>query len=176
MKFFTGDQHFNHKTIIEACERPFKNVWAMNAYMIDQWNKVVEKGDVVYHLGDFALPNKGDGMEVKEIVEQLHGQIHLIKGNHDDKNLKLFKNLFVKIVSLEYIKIDYINKKQRSRQKIMLCHYPMLSWRTSHHGSWHLHGHVHGRMAIRRGCLDIGVDATNFIPISEEEIPHLIWE
>lgn len=169
MKFFTGDHHFNHKKIIEACERPFKNVWAMNAYMIDRWNDVVKKGDLVYHLGDFALPNKGDGMEVKDIVNTLNGQIHLIKGNHDDKNLKLFKGLFVKIVDLEYIKLS-------TGQKVMLCHYPMASWRASHHGSWHLHGHVHGRMATRRSCLDVGVDATNFIPISEEEIPHLIWE
>lgn len=169
MKFFSADQHFNHKSIIEACERPFKNVWAMNAYMIDRWNDVVEKGDVVYHLGDFALPNKGDGNDVEDIVKQLNGQIHLIKGNHDDKNLKLFKGLFIKIVSLEYIKLS-------TGQKVMLCHYPMLSWRASHHGSWHLHGHVHGRIGMRRSCLDVGVDATNFIPLSEEEIPHLIWE
>ena len=135
MKYFTADQHWNHKNIIEGCERPFKNVWAMNAYMIEQWNAVVKEGDLVYHLGDFALPNKGDGMDVREIVDQLHGQIYLIKGNHDDKNIKLFTDLFMKTVDIAYIKLS-------TKQKVMLCHYPMLSWRASHHGSWHLHGNI----------------------------------
>lgn len=175
MKFFTADTHFNHRSIIEACERPFKNVWAMNAYMVEMWNKVIKKGDVVYHLGDFALPNKGDGDDVKDILDQLNGQMYLIIGNHDDKNIKLFEKNWgkeggiIKITHLAYIKLQ-------TGQKVMLCHYPMASWRASHHGSWHLHGHVHGRMAVRRSCLDVGVDATNFIPIAEDEIPHLIWE
>jgi len=169
MKFFTADTHFNHKNIIEACERPFKNVWSMNAYMIARWNEAVKGGDLVYHLGDFALPNKGDGHDVNEIIDRLNGQIYLIKGNHDDKNMILFKNKFQKIADLAYIKLN-------TGQKVMLCHYPMLSWRASYHGSWHLHGHTHGRMATRRGALDVGVDGNNFYLIPEEEIPHLIWE
>jgi calcineurin-like phosphoesterase family protein len=169
MKYFTSDTHFNHKSIIEACYRPFKNVWAMNAHMIKRWNEVVRDGDLVYHLGDFALPNKGDGQEIQEILDGLNGQIYLIRGNHDRKNMGLFGGKFIKIVDLAYIKLQ-------TGQKVMLCHYPMLSWRASHHGSWHLHGHAHGRMATRRGALDVGVDGNNFHLIGEDEIPHLIWE
>ena len=144
----------------------------MNRHMIDGWNEVVKDGDLVYHLGDFALPNKRDGDDVTDILLELKGQIYLIKGNHDDKNMNLFKgwkHKFAKICNLAYIKLQ-------TGQKVMLCHYPMLSWRASHYGSWHLHGHTHSRSKGRRGCLDVGVDNNDFKPIPEEQIPHLIWE
>ena len=89
-KFFTSDTHFNHKSIIQSCHREWKNVWAMNACMIERWNEVVKKGDIVYHLGDFALPNKGDGHDIEWIIDKLNGQIILIKGNplEDVTNIK----------------------------------------------------------------------------------------
>jgi calcineurin-like phosphoesterase family protein len=48
----------------------------------------------------------------------------------------------------------------------------MLSWHGSHRGSWHLHGHCHGRLpeepeALR---LDVGVDAHDYRPWHWEEI------
>ena len=169
MKYFTADTHFNHKSIIEACSRPFKNVWAMNTHIINMWNKVVKDGDLVYHLGDFAFPNRGDGMDVDKIVKRLKGQIYLIKGNHDDKNIRLFDGLFLKIVDIAYLRLD-------TGERVMLCHYPMLEWRRSCHGSLHLYGHSHGGAPKRKNCLDVGVDAWDFIPITEAEIPYLCEE
>jgi len=172
MKFFTADTHFNHQTIIEACGRPHRNVKAMNIDMISRWNKMVREGDLVYHLGDFALPNKGDGHSIDEILEQLNGQIYLIRGNHDDKNMNLYKNWthkFVKITHLAYIKLW-------NDKKVMLCHYPMLSWRASNYGTYHLHGHSHGNLPKRRLALDVGVDAVGFQPIPETVIPIKIWD
>ena len=141
----------------------------MNIDMISKWNKMVKTGDLVYHLGDFALPNKGDGHDVGEILEQLNGQIYLIRGNHDDKNMNLFKNWahkFVKITHLAYIKLW-------NSKKVMLCHYPMLTWRASCHGTYHLHGHSHGNIPKVRGrlALDVGVDVAGFRPIPERVIP-----
>ena len=167
MKYFIADHHFNHKGIIEACDRLFKDVWTMNAYMIDMWNAVVKDGDLVYHLGDFAFPNKGNGTDVKDIIKQLNGQIYLVKGNHDDKNIKLFEGLFVKIVDIAYLRLD-------TGERVMLCHYPMLTWRRSCHGSLHLHGHEHGSVPKRKNCLDVGVDVHNFTPIAEVDIPRLV--
>ena len=56
--FITADHHFNHKNIIEYCDRPFKTVEEMNNTMIEKWNNKVGKDDLVIHLGDFALGNK----------------------------------------------------------------------------------------------------------------------
>jgi len=173
MKFFTADTHFNHKSIIEACYRPFKNVWAMNSFMVEKWNEVVSKGDVVYHLGDFALPNKGDGHEIEDIIDKLAGTIILILGNHDERNLrKKHLEKFAKVVDLDYIKLVDNGNSYRA----MLCHYPMKTWRASCHGSWHLHGHSHGNLPDYGFAMDVGVDVHNFYPISEREIIDIMLE
>ena len=164
MKLFTADHHFNHKLLADI--REFKNVWAMNNHMVKCWNEVVKPGDIVYHLGDLCFPNKGDGWDVKDILAGLTGQIILILGNHDHKNMGLYKDCkkIVKMVDIEYIKLYKV-------RRVMLCHYPMLTWRASLHGSWHLHGHCHGNLPEMDGYrLDVGVDCHNFYPLTEYQV------
>src|SRR4030066_28737 len=52
--FFTADTHFNHANIIHYCRRPFSSIKEMNETLIAKWNAGMGKGDLVYHLGDFA--------------------------------------------------------------------------------------------------------------------------
>ncbi len=52
----------------------------MNQFIIKQWNKVVKKDDIVYHLGDFGFGSKE---QITELVSQLNGKIYLVIGNHD---------------------------------------------------------------------------------------------
>ena len=56
--FFISDLHFNHENIIKYCNRPFPNVDKMNSSIINNWNSVVSKDDVVYFLGDFMFGPK----------------------------------------------------------------------------------------------------------------------
>jgi len=156
-KFYTSDTHFNHKGVLESCKRPWKTVDKMNQALIDNWNKVVKAGDIVYHLGDFALSTKHDSWDIDYIISQLKGQIFLIRGNHDDKNMKKFEKWFIKVDYLKYI-------KEEDGSKIMMCHYPMKSWRASIHGSFHLHGHRHGNLKPYGRAIDVGVDVWNYYP------------
>ena len=164
MKYFTADTHFNHRGILEQYRsHKWNSVDEMNQGMIDNWNEVVERGDLVYHLGDFAIGSKIDAWDIDEIISQLNGQIILIRGNHDDKNMKKFEDWFVKVAYMDYIKAD-------DGSKIMLCHYPMRSWRTSIHGSFHLHGHSHGNIQPYGRMMDVGVDVLGFHPQPWEDI------
>ena len=52
----------------------------MNHQLIENWNGVVRRSDLVYHLGDFAfLPPK----QTREVLDCLNGEIVIILGNHD---------------------------------------------------------------------------------------------
>lgn len=87
-RFITADTHFGHSNIIGYCNRPFSDVKEMDGALIQNWNSVVGKGDVVYHLGDFAMGKKDF---ITNIVSRLNGEIHLIKGNHDSRSNKWYR-------------------------------------------------------------------------------------
>ena len=78
--WFISDLHFSHKNVLEFENRPFETIEEMESKMIEAWNLVVGKHDKVYMLGDFCF---GGANKWIEILDQLKGQIALIKGNHD---------------------------------------------------------------------------------------------
>ena len=173
MIFFTADTHFGHYNIIKYCKRPFKTIDDMNNTIINNWNKVVNNKDLVYHLGDFSLrQNKKN--EINDILNALNGQIFLIKGNHDQtKQLsKKIKQRFIAIKDIHTVKIqdDEINTNQKHH--IMLCHYPIRNWDGQFHDSWHLYGHSHGMLEEdqEKMSFDVGVDCNNFYPFSYEDV------
>lgn len=128
--FFTSDTHFWHTNIIKYCNRPFKTVEEMNDELISRWNKVIEKDDIVFHLGDFSFggPNK-----TKAIKEQLNGKIILVKGNHDYKS------------TLQYF--DHVSDQQLimiGDDIIYLNHYPFSTFAGTYRNNvYQLFGHVH---------------------------------
>ncbi len=82
--WFTADTHFGHRNIIRFCQRPFVDVEEMNQAMIKNWNNVVGDKDLVFHLGDFSV---GGAAEWTSLLDNLHGRIILILGNHDMNNM-----------------------------------------------------------------------------------------
>lgn len=157
MIYFTSDLHFGHKNIINYCNRPFSSVEEMNEKLIENWNSVVKPNDIVYNLGDFSFHS-----DPRQFTERLNGEHHLILGNHDRIG-QLNRCNFASIKHYNEIKIDGI--------KIVLFHYPMISWNGSFHGSWQLYGHCHGtNKIILDNSMDVGVDCNNYLPISFDEI------
>lgn len=169
--WFTGDTHFCHANVIKYCNRPFGSVEDMDYTLIRNWNSVVQPLDTVYHVGDVVF-NK-NSTKVIEILSQLNGEIHLIKGNHDnylkEETLRYFAS--VEKSGLKEIKIQDSDAKG-DVQRITLCHYAMKVWNLSHYGSWHLYGHSHGTMADNPNSLslDVGVDCWNYHPVSYQQI------
>lgn len=130
--------------------------------MIEAWNAVVLPGDLVYHLGDFALTRPE---RAAEIAGRLRGQKYLIFGNHDKviRNDKEFLSKWIWAKDLHQIEVQ--------GQKITLCHYAMRTWNQAHRGAWQLHGHSHGSLKdLGYKQIDVGVDCWGFKPISFEEI------
>lgn len=154
--WFTADSHFGHERIIELAQRPFESVDEMDEVMIERWNKRVRPGDLVYHVGDFAL-------SANDIyLPRLNGQKRLVRGNHDHKNRAKLSHGWSTINGLLEIKVD--------DQRIVLCHYGMRVWNQSHRGAIHLYGHSHDGLPGDSQSLDVGVDCWDFRPVNLDEI------
>ncbi len=90
MIYFVSDTHFNHKNIIDYCNRPFNSVDEMNNVLIQNWNATVSNNDIIYHLGDFALGRKDT---IMEITSNLNGKKYLIRGNHDNWSVSFYESI-----------------------------------------------------------------------------------
>jgi calcineurin-like phosphoesterase family protein len=166
MKHFTSDHHFGHTNIIRLAKRPFDDIEEMHATMIRNWKNQVAPGDEVYCLGDFSFWKKPE--RIIALLHELPGQKFLIKGNHDRKVDK-WSEPFVWVKDYHELTIVEPDKVKR---KIVLCHYPFLTWNKGHRGSWNLHGHCHSKIPldpkVRR--LDVGVDGHDFRPWTYDEV------
>lgn len=125
--FVTSDLHFGHYGILKHAKRPFKTLTEMHNTIIDNWNSVVSKNDIVYVLGDIAYRGNAD-----ELIKKLNGEIRLIIGNHDKG---LSKNIIPYQRNYEEINVD--------NTLYILFHYPLCTWNGIYKNSVHLHGHVH---------------------------------
>ena len=162
--FFTSDLHFGHKKLAES--RGFSSVEEMNEFLVEYWNKMVDKKDIVYHLGDFSF-QKFD--ELCKTIQRLNGNITFILGNHDQSIRRFTEEKwgytykrrydFMNISDIQYYSRLNWPIGNMQRQYITMSHYPMIVWNMSQHGSWQLHGHCHGSLQEFKGKrLDVGWD------------------
>lgn len=121
--------------------------------MIENWNKIVKKGDTVYILGDFAFKDHN------HYLMALNARKILILGNHDRASQVVYKN-FTEVH-------EFGCRKKIEGYDITLCHYALRSWASSCHGSLALYGHSHHRMPEFNNMLsfDIGVDGFGYAPV-----------
>ncbi len=152
--WFTSDTHYGHKNIIKYCGRPFDSVEEMDNAMITNWNKVVRKGDHVYHLGDVMM---GQNMaeRLKTLRAQLNGRITLVLGNHDRGPGVYLKAGFDRVMR-SYLyndgKYGLIEMRHHppkvEREHLFLC------------------GHVHELWRVRGNTYNVGVDQWGFAPVN----------
>ena len=171
MNKFIADLHFGHANIIHHSNRPYTNVEEMDKALIQIWRDHVSPIDDVWILGDliYKSPNP------KDILEQLTGTLHLIRGNHDYK--------FLKNQSLHryFESIDDIRTIWEGKEQIVLCHYPMAEWPGYFRNAFHLFGHIHNTenhaKKIMDGisrCYNVGIDCIHH-PMTLQEIRTFYW-
>jgi calcineurin-like phosphoesterase family protein len=166
--FFTSDTHFDDPYAIQYFQRPFKSIDEMNEVMVERWNSAVTEHDTVYHVGDFTLD---DIHHFTKWANRLNGTIKILPGSHDHPWLKDFVasekiQVIAPLVSVQFPEIT----GGENPQVIVLCHYSMQVWDRSNQGSWHLFGHSHGKLKGIGLSFDVGVDCTEFSPLSLEQV------
>lgn len=160
--FFTSDLHVGHANILKYSKRPFADLDEMHSELVRRWNSVVGPKDEVYVVGDFAY--KCHPGTLRRFAESLNGTMYLVRGNHDKASV----SHFAWVKDLHTIHVQDGDRVQR----IVLCHYAMRVWNTSHHGTWHLYGHSHGNLKDDPNSLsfDVGVDCWDYTPVSYEQV------
>jgi calcineurin-like phosphoesterase family protein len=180
--FVTADVHLDHPNILKHCKRPWlkdgdigpdgkwinttirdARTFEMNEAIIHNWNaKVPKQNSTVIILGDFCWHR------CLRWLNALNGKKILVKGNHDRLNR-------FELSQFQAVYDIYQTKLYDCR--IVGCHYPMVSWNRSCHGSWHLYGHVHGRLSAfyaNRLAHDCGMDCNAFQPLHFSDIEAIM--
>jgi calcineurin-like phosphoesterase family protein len=162
--FFTSDTHFYHENILKYCNRPFSSVDEMNEKLIKNWNSVVGKNDIVWHLGDFCFGRKEN---ISEILPKLNGKINLVMGNHDHQKVKFYYDVGFNRVYDRQVLINGF---------YILSHAP-LQFLNDNCPFFNIYGHVHDSPMYNTwskcGCCAC-VERHDYKPISWKEIQNHI--
>jgi calcineurin-like phosphoesterase family protein len=176
-RWFTSDEHYGHKSVIAFCNRPFSNTLEMREELIKRHNEIVNKGDLVFHLGDmfwYSTPTP----EALGIVSRLKGQHFYILGNHEEA-LERSPELRSRFT---WVKERVTLHRPNGYPNIVLDHYAGRVWNGSHKGSWQLYGHSHNQLSKSAAgqtaeesplSMDVGVDTHNYYPYHIDEINKL---
>lgn len=150
--WFTSDEHYGHTNIIRHCNRPWATVEKMDDALVELHNAVVQPGDTVLHLGDFAF--RCDKHYARRRLERLNGRHYLILGNHDrtpGDMLDLgFCGVFTQLIWTQ------------DGYDLLAVHNPVHA--CTEDVEFVLHGHSHGNRAPSHQFIDTGVDNQQYLP------------
>lgn len=154
--FFIGDTHFGHKNIInfESVKpfRPFASIEEHDEELVKRWNRVVRKGDTVWHLGDFAFGSKHIAT-----AGRLNGQKKLVLGNHDHYPSSEYLKYFDKLYGAATI------------EGMLLTHIPVAGDQVGRFGV-NIHGHLHTGTMNDPRYINVSAEQINLTPISLEDL------
>lgn len=171
--WFTSDWHFNHEKPFIYKPRGYHSPEEMNKDLIDRYNRFVALNDEVYCLGDCCLGGAEKLEENYQLMRQLHGLIHIVRGNHDsNKKIEMYSRLpnVVEICEGKFLKID--------KYHFYLCHFPIAPvnfdiTKPLKQRVLGLCGHSHTQNKfenIMNSTLHVEVDCWNNFPVHIDEI------
>lgn len=162
--YFTADLHFGHKNILTLSNRRFSSIKEHDDFIIKCINDTVTVADHLYILGDLGFHK--DYVGLVTCLSQINCRnIHIIKGNHD--NRQNMKRLCVDGLIVEVKEMKVVQKGQH---RIFCCHYPMREWPGFYRGDYHAYGHVHATLPFFERSMDVGIDSIGYKPVEFDEL------
>lgn len=185
--WFTSDTHFDHRMMAQDI-RGFESKKDHDEALVQYWNETVRPNDIVWHLGDVGM---GPIARWGSNIDQLHGEIHLVLGNHDeawagnrDAHRKRWQWLDHGFASMQ----EFARRKVNG-STVLLSHFPYAGYegysdhqgdtrfkqfRLPDYGEWLLHGHTHQKAHGQAKMIHVGMDAHNLRPVSLEWVTEHI--
>lgn len=190
------------RNIIDFCSRPFTkkaiehfamgdaevtipDVDAMNKALTDNWNDVVDDGDEVWVVGDFAM---GRLQTTVPMAKNLKGKKFLVPGNHDacHKMHGKWRRFVPLYEDAGFTILDSEVTTDVGGTEVKVCHFPYILTfkgdvrfsgnRPADEGGYLIHGHTHSPDKQRGRQIHVGVDAWDYTPVSEDTIEKMIRE
>jgi calcineurin-like phosphoesterase family protein len=164
-RFFTSDIHFQDDRLnLYGRDLMFKNSQEVDEYVIDMWNKTIDKKDLVILVGDVSMTKEG-----LDNLDKLNGEKWLVKGNYDisveDGGTAKYE-ISDKILSKYFTKIVDDLELEIGGEIVYINHFPT----NARSNSFNITGHIHGTWKVQRNMVNVGVDAWHFVPVSEDLI------
>lgn len=144
---FISDLHFGHTNM--AIKRGFEFVADHDNYIVNQWNKVVNKKDTTYILGDITMEKAN-----YEILDKLNGIKHIVLGNHDEgQHTKILQQYVNKIAGMVNYKKEFI-----------LTHCPIHPRELEYRFKYNIHGHVHENSLEDKRYINVSCEVVDYTP------------
>ena len=164
--YFTSDTHFSSERALTLSMRPFETIEEMDWTMIERWNKEVMPCDTVWHLGDF-----GDNWP----LGYLSGNIKFLNGNYERDGKSTIDRTLVEVIGNDATielnsKIYYLSHEPERCRRVVNWHENKQKFQVGQYKVFALYGHIHGRQRIKPFGMDVGVDCSNFTPVSTNEV------
>jgi calcineurin-like phosphoesterase family protein len=153
---FIADLHFGHQNM--AKRRGFDTVEAHDEHIIQEWNKVVDKRDVTYILGDVTMEKK----EHYHLLDRLNGIKHVVLGNHDRRQHT--RDLLNHVESVAGM-IQY--------KGFFLTHCPVHPMELTYRDvKGNIHGHIHDSEVGEPKYWCVSCERVDYKPITIEKLTH----
>lgn len=158
--YFISDLHLGHRKIVQFSPNRFEPDISIDTHdelIVDNWNQVVTKRDLVWVLGDVCFDSKKLHM-----LDRLQGTKRLVIGNHDQFDLEVYQKYFASIHGF----VKY--------KEFWLSHAPIHP--AELRGKINIHGHVHNASIrdhyhqLDKRYINVCVEAVRARPISLTKI------
>jgi calcineurin-like phosphoesterase family protein len=116
----------------------------------------INRASELWLLGDLAVSRKALQLFM-QTIRPFWKQIHLVKGDQDDRAAWRLQELFDSAQTAHYLRIN-------PELKIYLSHYEHREWKGSRGGSLHLHGHSEGRFHRKVRAASVAVEEWGYTP------------
>lgn len=178
--YVTSDTHFFHDDLLKPGRSRFGkfiNSDEMTEKIIENWNSIVNKEDIVIHLGDVAFQAIENKEKLEKIINRLNGTKILLPGNYDEdianNDRSFFYNVGFNNVEVGISKMVVGN--------VILSHCPVDEISDKY---INIHGHLHvGGTAelysYDRRRLNVNMEYTDFKPMLFAKVSdgeNIEWE
>lgn len=183
--WLTSDAHFGHRFV--AGIRGFADTDEHDATIVENFGRVVRKGDQVWWLGDMTVSRPEPAFAA---LAQIPGEHHLITGNHD-RCSPIFRDAHKhqRTYLEHFASVQAYARRRVSDHEVLLSHYPYASddgqadrgevryeqYRLPDQGRWLIHGHTHyADQRVHGRQIHVGLDAWDLAPVPLAFIEHTI--